>query len=178
MSSNSEKGLVRVKEKIPYTGKGVENLVIMVRKILTENRNTQKVVLEVGVPHIYIEKLVPEAEAAKEAPLSLHDAIRAKPMEEYPLDEVTQKQTGIQKVWEMFSMIHAEGFEVSHIAIGDKQTFQKWLGIRMPVTKMAFFGIPVAQVPEIPPDVVLVCGSATREADPEDVQFSVKVSIV
>lgn len=176
MSNNSEK-YVRVKEKVPYTGKGVENLIIMLRKILTENKNTQKVVMEVGAPHIYIEKLVPEAQAAQEVQLSFHDIVRTKPMEEYPLDETNSKLTNIQKFWEIFGMVHAEGFEVSHIAIGDKQDFQKWLGVRMPVTKMAFFGIPVQQVPEIPPDIALVCGASSREAEPEDIQFSVKVSI-
>ena len=149
---------------------------MILRKIFNDNKYTQKLVLEVGVPHIYLEKLVPEAEATKEAPITFHDAIRSKPMEEYSSDK-EEEQTGVQTLWDMFKLVSAEGYEVSHVAIGDKRQFQQWLDIRIPVTNLMFFGTPIEIVPEIPSDVVLVCGASTRDAEPADIQFSVKVSI-
>jgi hypothetical protein len=178
MSSKSEagNGFVRIKDRIPYHGKGVDELVGALRKALSEpaNKFTQKIVLEVGAPHIYLEKLVPEGEAMDVPQLSLHDAIRTQKMDEY---EPTADRSPIQQLWEIFGMVHDEGFEVTDIVVGNKNRFQKWLSIRLPPTKMTFFETPVHVVGELPEDVFVVCGAPTKGADVDEIKYSVKGTI-
>lgn len=172
MSNNFD--LILLKEKIPYTGKGTDELLGAVRRILTDNKYTQKITLEVGVSHICIEKLVPPEEAKEQLQISLHDTIRARTMEEYKPEK---EQPGFRQLWEMFDIVHAEGFEVGCLVVGDKKQFQEWLKVRTPLNKLTCFGTPIFQLPDIPSDVVLVCGMATRTAEVDELLFSVKTTI-
>lgn len=173
MSTNSS--FARIKEKIPYTGKGVDELLIFLRRVLSENKYTQKIVMEVGVPYIHIEKMVTGEEAQNIPQVSFHDSIRSAPMEEYKNES---KLGPLHQLFEMFSIVHAEGLEVGFILVGNKHTFQQWLKLRIPVTKLALYGVPVHPVSEIPGDVFLVCGTPERIAEAGDVQFSVKGTCV
>ena len=168
-------GYVRIKDRIPYHGKGPEELVGSLRRLLADpaNKYAQKIVLEVGAPHIYVEKLVPEQEAGDIPQLSIHDAIRTNRMEEYE-GELAE---GFDVLWDMSQTIRAEGYEIGFIVIGNKTKFQKWFGRRLVNTDMTFFGVPVRVVPEVPEDVVIMCGTEDRTADVGDIKFSMKVSI-
>lgn len=171
----SPKGLTLIREKIPYTGKGPDALLMFVRKILDDNPRTQKIVLEVGVPYVDIVKYVPETEASASVPVSHYDSVRNKPMEEFT---PASKQNPFTQLSDMFSAVHAEGLEVGFILVSDKRALQDWLGLRIPITKLALFGVPVVASAEIPPAVLLVCGTPTRDGEAEDVVFSVKVVMV
>lgn len=175
MPIRSEPGYVRLKDKIPYHGKGIDELVGALRRVLTDNKYTQKIVLEVGVPHIYIEKLVPESEAQGEVvKLSLYDVIRNRKLEEY----VAEKDISpAHQLWEIFDIVQKEGFEVCNIVAGNKQKFQKWLGVRIPQTDMRVFGTPFEVNGDIPDDVFIVCGAPIRDAEPDDVAFCVKGTV-
>lgn len=172
MSSKSEGNFVRIKEHIPYGGKGVDELVVALRKILGDNKFTQKVVLEVGAPHIYIEKLVPSTEVKENEAIntSIHDAIRNVRMEEHDSDG----QEPMQQLFEIFQLIQKEGLDVCHIAVGDKAKFQKWLGVRIPQTNLNVFGVPLSITGEIPDDVFVICGGPTRTSDIFEIRFAVK----
>ena len=174
MSTSSEKaGFVRLKEKVPYTGKGIEELLGFLRRTLTspDNKFTQKITLEVGVPFIRFEKLIPEAQIPDVPQISLHDAVRSKPMEEYRPED---RETPMHQLWGMFDIVQAEGLEVSHILVGDKHVFQSWLKVRIPVTRLTIFGVPLRVVTELPGDIFLVCGASVKDGEPDDIQFSVK----
>ena len=163
-------GYVLVKEKIPYTAKGVDNLLMAMKRILTDNPSTQKIVMEVDVGHILIEKLVPKDVAT--SVVSWHDAVRQTRMEEYVPPDVVPPP--MKQVWEAIALLHAEGYELSHVLVGNKTYFQKWLGARIPATKPCVFGTPVSADADVPEDVYILCGSFGRESDPIDVEFSVK----
>jgi hypothetical protein len=169
-SEKTHPGFVRVKEQIPYSGKGIDELLGFLRKVLTDNKFTQKMIVEVGVPYLRLEKLVSAVDGAA-TKLSFHDAARTKPMEEYHAES---KTSPLHQLFEMFSIVHAEGLEVGMVLVGDKHVFQDWLKVRIPVTRMSIFGVPLHQLSEIPPDVFLVCGTSEREAESDDIQFSVK----
>lgn len=174
MSNRSEVDFTLVKERIPYAGKGVDELVNSLRRILTlpVNRKTQKVVLEVGTPFIYIEKLVPTSEAPENlGNLTLHDAIRQQKLEEY---EPEDDESTIQQLWSMFQMVQHEGFEVCFIAAGDKKAFEKWLGLRILRTDPRVFGTPFSIVGELPADTFVICGSSYRTAETDDIKYCVK----
>ncbi len=165
MSIRSE-NLVRVREQIPFTGKGAEALLGFLRKILSDNPLTQEFTCRIGQP-IDIVKLVPEGEAPPV--LLLHDAVRAQKME-----ELSREGDPFKTLWAMFSTVEEEGLEVSHILVGSKFSFQDWLGVRLSHKSMRCFGVPVVPMPEIPSDTFLVVGSIKRDAEPEDIRFSVK----
>lgn len=176
MSNRSDPaGYVRLKDRIPYHGRGVDDLIAALRRVLTENKYAQKVVLEVGAPHIYIEKLVPQAEAQDLPPqVSLHDIVRTAEMEEYDNDE---ERTSIQQIWDMFAMINERGLQAAVIVAGNKAKFQKWLGFRLHHSKPVVFETPFQVLGELPEDVFIVCGAPTRIADIDDIKYSVKGTI-
>ncbi len=164
MSLKSE--MVPVRESIPLTGKGPDNLLNLLRKILSDNPYTQEFTCRIGHP-IEIVKMVPESEAPPT--LRLHDAVRAQQMEEPPLDK-----TPFESLWQMFTMVEDEGLEVSHILVGNKFKFQDWLGVRISHKAMRFFGTQIVVMPEIPADVFLVVGSTRKDAEPENIRYSLK----
>ncbi len=175
MSSKSE-GFVRIKDRVPYHGKGIDELMAALRRVLSEpvNKYTQKIVLEVGAPHIYIEKLVPEDQAVDIPQLSLHDILRTMEMEEYELED---GKTPSQQLWGMLEMVHDKGLQAMMVVAGNKSKFQKWLGVRIHNVKPTVFGIPFQLLGELPEDVFVVCGAETRVAEVDDIKYSVKVTI-
>lgn len=179
MSNKSEQdqGLIKIKEHIPYFGKGIDELIAALRKVFADNKYPQKIILEAGVKHIYLEKLVPPSEAKDNETVgsvhqTIHDRIRNAKLEEYEYIELAP----IQQLAEIFTMIQSEGLEVCHVAVGDKATFQKWLGIRIPQTNLSLFGTPITVTGEIPNDVFVICGGPTRTSDPYEIRYAVKGS--
>jgi hypothetical protein len=179
MSSRSDKdhGLVRIKEHMPYFGKGVDELIAAIRKIFTSNKYPQKIVLEAGAKHIYVEKLVhpdeaKESEAVNPANQTVHDGIRNAKLEEYEMDG--GELTPFQQLFEMYSMVQGEGLEICHIAIGNKSKFQKWLGVRIPQSNMNLLGTQMTATGEIPEDVFIVCGGPSKNSDPHEIRYAVK----
>lgn len=166
-------GYVRVKDRIPYAGKGFEELLTALKQVFADpaNKFTQKVVLDVTEPFIYLEKMVTEIEAQETPQLSLHDIIRNQKMEEY-LPE--KEQPGINHLWDIFALIHQEGLEVGFLVVGNKPNFQRWLGVRIPTKDMRVFGVPLKVVDGIPEDVFVVCGTESRVAEPDDIRYCVK----
>lgn len=173
---NKSDGFVRVKDRIPYQGKGIDELVAALRRILSEpiNKFTQKIVLEVGTPHIYVEKLVPEEQVAEIPQLSLHDIIRTMEMEEFELED---GRTAPQQLWSMIEMINEKGLQPAVVVAGNRAKFQKWLGVRINNSKPNVFGTPFQLLGELPEDVFVVCGATSRVAEVDDIKYSVKVTI-
>ena len=170
MSTRSEE-LVLVREKIPYTGKGPDALLGMLRKVLADNPYTQEFTCRVGHP-IEIAKLVPPGTVPPK--LGLHDALRQARMEEFSIEE---GPSGFQVLYAMFDQVAAEGLEVSHIVVGDKFTFQKWLGIRIPQNRLAVFGVPLAHMAQLPPEAFVVAGTEGKSPEFEDIRYAVKATI-
>jgi hypothetical protein len=166
-------GFVKLKEKVPYLGKGVDELVMSLRKVLGEpsNKYVQKIVLEVGVPHIYLEKLVPEGEATDVPQVSLHDCIRTQTMEEY---EPEEDKEPLRQLDEVFRMVEEMGLEVGYVVVGSRTKFAKWAKVVIPRNNMSMFGTPLVELKDIPDDVYLVCGTITKVADYDDIRYSAK----
>lgn len=176
MSIKSDHGFVRVRDHVPYFGKGIDELIAALRKIFSDNERPQKIVLEAGVKHIYLEKLVSPEEAKEResiAPVTanVHDAIRNTRIEEYESVDILPP---FQQLFEMFGMVQAEGLEVCHIVVGDKGRFQKWLGVRIPQNNLSLLGTPITITGEVPDDVFVICGGPSKVADPHEIQYAVK----
>lgn len=177
MSTKSEEGFVRVKELVPYQGKGPDELVGALRRLLADptNKYTQKIVLEVGSPHIYVEKLVKEGETTTPQ-LSLFDVIRNVEMEEYD-SEANSDRNPLQQLWEMFAVVAKEELEVTAVVVGSKSKFQKWLGVRIVSSNPKVLGTPLHVYGDIPEDVFILCGATERIAEPYEIKFCVKGTI-
>lgn len=173
MSRNSDKpGWVRVKDSIPFLGKGVDDIVTAIRAVLKENPYTQKLTLEIGKP-ILFEKMVPKDKAPDQATVSVYDQIKAKPMTEYVIEEESRSRPAFAHLWEMSQIIHNEGLSLSHLLLGNRFLFQQWLRVQIPITNLAFFGVPVQVDTAIEEDVFVLCGSD----DEGELQFSLKAVI-
>lgn len=172
-NSSNPVGWALVKDRIAYTGKGQEALLLALRKVLADNPYTQSFMCRVGKPYIDIEKLVKPDDVPE--PVSFHECLRNRKMEEYAVDK---EKSPYIALWEMFEIIHAEGLEVSHIAVGNKDDFQKWVGVRIKRNQMQLFGVPIVHVGDLPQDIFVLCGSQTKEATPEEIEFSVKGTIL
>ncbi len=177
--------LVRIKDRVPRSGKGAMNLLSQLTQYLTsaENRYVQKIVVEAEHPYIYFEKLVDKDSVPPEAGMTFHDAVRTVPMEEVTFDDATAHSSRpggllpskLDYIHELFQRVTKNGFEVGQILVGGKSQLYEW--INLPRASERLFGVPIEKVPEIPNDVVIACAARTRICDPEDVEFSVKVSI-
>jgi len=172
-------GMVLVPEKIPYMGKGIDALLIFLRQVLDENKYTQKILVEVGKP-IYIEKLVPKEEAPELSTLGYLEAARSKTMDEYGKEGEqfgpSGKRTTYEQLFDMFCIMSHENFEVCHILTGNLKKLALAVGLRTERLSR-LYGVPVSQV-DIPSDTVIFCGAVSRDATPEEVEFSLKAVLV
>ena len=169
-------GYALVKESVPYHGKGLIDLGRAIANLAADGQNkyVQRIVVAQGDPHIRLEKLVPESEVPNNASTSFHDVIRNRSMVEYPVD---LEKNSINQLWEIFDLIHGEGLFVNSIAIGRRAEFQKWLGLRLHLTRPNFFGIPIKELTEVPHDTFFVCGTPEKESDIDEVRLTIKASI-
>lgn len=175
MSTRSDGPLVRIRHRVPYAGKGFDTLGETIKAIGKAHPFAQKIgPLEVGKGFIPVEELVPEAQAGERLPLTVHDVARRTRMEELSIDG---SKSSFQALYEMFNIIQEEGLFPGYFLVGDKTRFQKWLGIRISISKMFMFGVPVLIQQEIPEDVFLLCGTDTKDPEPEDVKFSIKATL-
>lgn len=162
-------GMVRVRQQFPLTGKGPTAVSHLVLKILEGDKFVQKITLEVGKP-VLIETLVPQ-----DSPLAdtehFHDLIRNKPMVEYTPEGDEAGNPHLQ-LFKMFQMVTSEDLEVGFVLASHLLNFNRWL--RQPMRSSKVYGVPLYVVHQVPADVFFVCGTATQDADPKDIELSIK----
>lgn len=164
---------VLIKDRVPREGKGVDSLLTQLGAYmrLPENKLVQKILVDASRLYIYFEKLLPKEDAPEHTELTFHDAIRKVQMAELVLDK-DALATSSDVIKEMFLDIARNEYEASHALIGAKTKFYSWTGLPRKIDRL--FGLPIHKVPELPEDVLILCGAATRECDPEDIQYSIK----
>lgn len=170
-SSNSSE-LVRVSEQVPVAGKGIENLLMLIKTVHERLRASgcfpQKFIVEVGKP-LRVDFLQPRAEVM-EPPLTFNHAIRTRALDEYVGDK---KELPWQQLFNMFRQVTDNGLFVNYVVVGNRERLRKWTGMKLKDTQL--FGVAVAQDGELPDDVVLVCGTDEREAyGPSDIRYTIK----
>lgn len=171
MSPSAKAQLCRVKDRVPRNGKGPENLLAQLGQYLKDpgNKYVQKIVVDARKPFLYVEKMVPEDQAEK-TDLSLHEAIRNKPM-----TEINLEGAALEAVWKLFWEISKNGYETAHLVVSPNSKLYEW--VSLPRQSERLFGVPIHKMPEIPDDVVILTGATVREADPEDIEYSAKGTI-
>jgi len=176
MSPRSERktvpGYTKVKERIPYEGKGATAFLAVVQEILSKSPYLRRIAYDKDDGYIFVEKLVKDEEVIT-APVTPNDVVRDREMTEL---EVTKGVSAHTVIFDAFLEVAKEGLEVSHVFVGDITKLLSWAAVPKKLG-LRLFGVPVAVMSELPEDVFLICGSARREAEVEDIEFSVKVVI-
>ncbi len=175
MSHNAD-GFVLIKDRVPRTGKGVDNLLSQLAQYLRlpENKYVQKMVIDSQRIYLYFEKMVPKSQAPEEASMTWHNAVRRVPMEEIDVEEAKEQLTPHlhRYVFDLFERVTKNGYEVCQILIGSNSQLYQW--VSLPRRSERFFGVPLTKDGDIPDDIIIVCGGTSRECDPEEVAYSVK----
>jgi hypothetical protein len=159
-----------VKERVPYEGKGIDNLLATLKVLLVANPYTHKLTVEVGTKEIRLQKFVPEEGHSGE--LTWHEAVRSVPMYEYAPDR--EGMLPLHQYWAAILRLQMEGFELGRVMVGDKAKFQKWLGLIIPTVKPTVLGVPMEVDTALPEDVFILCGVLDFDCEPVDVECSVK----
>jgi hypothetical protein len=76
----------------------------------------------------------------------------------------------------MFEEINRQGYEVSHVLVGEDSALFPWIDIPRKIKRL--YGVPITKSAEIPNDVLVICGAIDRDSGPEDVEYSVKGTIL
>lgn len=142
-------------------------------KRLVQEDATLKVVFDRSKPFLLLHRVATPEEEALTIEQALHDTIRVHPMEEYSPEG--EDKPAHQQLFEMFDLIGSESLEVSHVLVGNRQRFEKWLRTKFPRTKPAsILGIQIVFTSFIEQDTFILCGAPTRDALPGEIRFSVK----
>ncbi len=175
MSIKSNKSLVRIRHRFPYSGKGFEMLGETIKTIGKMHPYTQKIgPLEIGKSFIPIEELVPEGLVQDNLPRTAYEVARMTKMNEFVIDNSTE---GFLRLFEMFNVIKEEDLFPGYFIVGNRARFQKWLNIQVVDSRFSVFGVPVITEPDIPQDVFLFCGTDIKDPEPENIKLSLKVAL-
>ncbi len=160
---------VLVRERIPYSGKGIEPLLAMLHQILTANPRTQEFRVRIGEP-IEITKFVPLDQVPER--LTVHDAVRTRQMDEHVPRPTDNAQTILL---EMFKLLDKEQLHPLFFLVGAQSKIFKWVDI--PRRSRALCGVEIHKTDAIPDDVVVLSGARSRDGQPEDIELSIKVTM-
>lgn len=172
VSESSSSDLVRTTEFVPLKGKGIENLLLLLKTVYEKLRSAgsypQKFVAEVGKP-LRVDYLQAASEMM-EPPLTFHMVVRQRPIDEYAAEKA---ESAWQQLYHMFRQVGENGMYANYLIVGNKERLRRWVGMKVKDNRV--FGIEVIIDGELPDDVVLVCGTEEREAlGPDDIRYTVK----
>jgi|WetSurSiteA1Bulk_404760.scaffolds.fasta_scaffold21843_2 hypothetical protein len=104
--------------------------------------------------------------------MSLTEIIRQKPMEESPYNYSNWLPTTI--FLQTMIYMHLTGYIVTHLVVGTKTWFWKWLGVDPAVTThiTQLCGAKIEFDKTLNADKVLVCGAKSKAASVEEIEFS------
>lgn len=162
-------GKVRVTDRIPYTGAGVDSLTAQIGAILKVEKDAQRIILDVTKDYIHVEKLAKITVDKDEFQERLDTLIRSVQMRESVPEKPMPR---FEYVHHLFRQVTDEGLEVALILVGNLTTLEKW--IPMSAKSPRLFGVRVARVKNVPAELILVCGAEWHEAEIEDIRFTVK----
>lgn len=164
--------MTRVTERLPYTGGGVDALIAQVSAILKMEKEAQRIILDVTKPYVHLEKYVrgvSNEEAKEELQTRYDEVTRNVPMKEFVPEKIGSKY---EYVHQLFRQVTDEGFEVVLVLVGNISTLDAWISVSRKDPKL--FGVQVKRLRSAPSDVIIVCGAEWKEAEVEDIRFTVK----
>lgn len=168
---------IRVKDKIPYSREG-DGPIQALKTILTQFSRVQKITFSVALPFIQFERLASREELAAKGPEEpigkrIYEAVRGLlEVQEYSPESA---KSPCDQLFEVFELVADEGLVVSQLLVDAPASLRKWIKISR--RRDAVFDVPFYAVPALPAKTLLVCGSFTKDAGPEDVQVVFKINM-
>lgn len=160
-----------IKERLPYSGRTHDEVLNSVRTALNI-KGVQRIVLDRSVQYIRIERSPEPGETASGPGITLNDAVRRLPEQHLAEYLPDGQRSSYEQLFDMFNMVLEEKLFVTHILTGPKAELYKW--VKTPRRSQSLLGVTVYRLEELPNTTIILCGSETRDAEPQDIVFAVK----
>lgn len=161
-----------IKDKFPLSGTDEESILSSVSKVLKFD-NVVRFNVDARTKVIDFWRVPSEHEAEDDPANPFRGVLKNVQMEEYvpEEDEAPERQ-----FFSMCEMIEDAGCYPVFLLSGlELSKLRKW--IPFPRRSSMLGGIPIQMNGDLPKDVILLCGSKTKEAEPIDVTFIVKLTL-
>lgn len=156
-----------LKENIAISNDG-DSLLNAVREAV--KRGATKILYDKARPAIMLQRPIEDDEFYNEASEAYYIA-RERDIEEMPLIE-----NPLDFFFRASNLISERGFFISYILTGSIKNLGDWFKSDISLTNQ-LFGYKVLQYEEVEEDVILICASGIKIAEPVDTKFSVKGQI-
>lgn len=164
--------LFLVKDKLPLSGTDNESIISTIAKVLKLD-NVVRLNVDARTSTVDFWRVPNEAENDGE-PNPFKAVLRRVQMEEYSPDS---NESGERQFLSMCEIIEDAGcFPVFILIGGSISKLREWVPFPRRSTHLA--GIPILNNPDIHEDVILMCGAKTKEAEPIDITFVVKMTLL
>lgn len=169
---------VLIKEVMPLADKGSVDAITAVVNTVLKQPGIVRLVIDARQDNLEFWRGVSEDEASEKS-ISQHDMLRQVDMEEYDqyLEDGDPPKSSYHQMFEIFEMVEDAGCSPNYILTGGSMAdIRKWIPISRKTKTM--FGIPVIFEGTLEDDVLIVCGSRTKEATSADIEYAVKVTML
>lgn len=160
-----------IKDKIPLSGTGSEAIVATITKVLKID-NIVKLAIDARTGMVDFWR-VPSEEEKQEEINPFRGVLKQVTMEEYSPEE---EESGERQFLSMCEIIEDAGSYPVFILTGREfSKLRKW--VNFPRRSKQIAGIPILLNPDVVEDVILICGAKSKDADPIDTDFIVKMTL-
>jgi len=176
-SSEQQEGLGQssrrtVTESWPLKENTLDGIYDAIGQIVSAPGAVKSIHITQGQP-ISVERVVgPEDDLAKfigEDPTSTFDVVRTRAQ----IHEYIGQVSPHQQIWEMFLFITQQGLEVNRVLVGSSDQLSRWLAAGE-ANIPRVLGCRIDEEPEIPANVILVCGAPFRISPMVEVTQAIK----
>lgn len=174
MSRKSDQVLVRENHALPRTKAGISTLV---RELLEHGGACERIIIEQGQPvRVWRWQDVDDME---EGATSLDGALRNAEMLEYT--NPNEDSTAAEVVMHMMHILSAESSHPVCWVLGPgTEALEKWLQLKelgLPVGLKDLMHVPFQHLESLPPETLILAGSAVIEGDVGDIRVAVKAAM-
>jgi hypothetical protein len=165
-----------IKDKLPLLGSDEESLFKTLKQVL-KNESPTRIDIDARTGMVSFWRQPNEEEKARDDVNPFRDVLRQVAMDEYVPDE--EGLSPHKQLFEIFDMLTDAGCIPAFILTGSLEGLRKW--ITFPRRSSYLGGVPIKQIRELADtaaDTLLICGSKVRDAEPIDVEYVVKVTLL
>lgn len=161
-----------VKDKLPLSGSDEEGILQSISRVL-KFANVVRFSVDARTGVVDFWRVPSEEESEEEIANPFRGVLKQVQMEEY---DPEVNASGERQFFAMCEILEDAGCVPVFILTGrNLNSLRKW--ISFPRRSSAIGGVPVVLNPDLDNDVILLCGSKVKDAEPVDVTFVVKMTL-
>ncbi len=161
-----------IKDKIPLSGIDDESIISSISKVL-KIAHVVRINIDARTQMVDFWRFPSEHESEEETANPFRGVLKQVQMEEYVPDA---NESGERQFFGMCEILEDAGCVPVFILTGrEVAQLRKW--VPFPRRSSSLAGIPILANPDLNDDVLLMCGSKVRDAEPVDVAFVVKLTL-